>query len=134
MRLEDPALLRGKGRFVDDLVFPEMLHAAFVRCPHPHAAIKGVDKSAALAVPGVRAVLTLADLRPLLARERLVVGLPSSSYKQDLNRPALAGDEAVYVGEPVAAVIADSRYVAEDAASLVAVDYEPVPGVAHLPA
>ena len=129
-RLEDPALLRGKGRFVDDLVFPEMLHAAFVRCPHPHAAIKGVDKSAALAVPGVRAVLTLADLRPLLARERLVVGLPSSSYKQDLNRPALAGDEAVYVGEPVAAVIADSRYVAEDAASLVAVDYEPLPAVA----
>ena len=129
-RLEDPALLRGEGRFVDDLVFSEMLHAAFVRSPHPHAAIKGVDKSAALAVPGVRAVLTLADLRPLLARERLVVGLPSSSYKQDLNRPALAGDEAVYVGEPIAAVIADSRYVAEDAASLVAVDFDPLPAVA----
>ena len=128
-RLEDPALLTGRGRFVDDIVLPEMLHAAFVRSPHPHAAIRGIDKAAALALPGVRAVLTLDDLRPHLANERMVVGLPSSAYKQDLNRPALAGDEVVHGGEPVAAVVADSRYVAEDAATLVEVDYDPLPSV-----
>jgi carbon-monoxide dehydrogenase large subunit len=129
-RLEDPALLRGQGRFVDDIRLPGMLHAAFVRSPHAHAAIRGIDKTAALALPGVTAVLTLADLRPYLRNERLVVGLPSPSYKQERNRPALAGDEVVHVGEPVAVVVAADRYVAEDAAALVAVDYAPLPAVA----
>ena len=126
-RLEDGALLRGEGRFVDDLSFPGMLHAAFVRSPHAHAAIRGIDKTAALAVPGVRAVLTLQDLRPYLRNERLVVALPSASYRQERNRPALAGDEAVHVGEPIAVVVADDRYIAEDALALLAVDYEPLP-------
>jgi carbon-monoxide dehydrogenase large subunit len=129
-RLEDAALLRGEGRFIDDLSFPGMLHAAFVRSPHAHAAIRGIDKSAALALPGVRAVLTAADLRPYLRNERLVVALPSQSYRQERNRPALAADEAVHVGEPVAVVIADDRYIAEDAVALVAVDYEPLPAAA----
>lgn len=129
-RLEDAALLRGEGRYVDDIRLPGMLHAAFVRSPHAHAALGGIDKTAALAVPGVQAVLTLADLRPYLKNDRLVVGLPSPSYKQERNRPVLAGDEAVHVGEPVAIVIADSRYIAEDAAALVAVDYDPLPAVA----
>src|SRR6185436_9916534 len=71
-----------------------------------------------------------ADLRPWLRNERLVVGLPSPSYRQERNRPALAGDEAVHVGEPVAVVVATDRYIAEDAAALVAVDYEPLPAVA----
>lgn len=126
-RLEDGALLRGEGRFVDDLSFPGMLHAAFVRSPHAHAAMRGIDKTAALAVPGVRAVLTLKDLRPYLRNERLVVALPSSSYRQERNRWALAGDEAVHVGEPIAVVVADDRYIAEDALALLAVDYEPLP-------
>jgi aerobic carbon-monoxide dehydrogenase large subunit len=129
-RLEDTALLRGEGRFVDDICLPGMLHAAFVRSPHAHAAIRGIDKAPALALAGVRAVMTLADLRPHLRNERLVVGLPSPSYKQERNRPALAGDEAVHVGEPVAVVVADNRYLAEDAAALVEVDYEPLPAVA----
>src|SRR5262245_53311770 len=129
-RLEDTALLRGEGRFVDDIRLPGMLHAAFVRSPHAHAAIRGIDKAAALALAGVRGVLTAADLRPHLANDRLVVGLPSPSYKQERNRPALAVDEAVHVGEPVAVVIADNRYLAEDAADLVAVDYEPLRAVA----
>ena len=129
-RLEDTALLRGEGRFVDDIRLPGMLHAAFVRSPHAHAAIRGIGKAPALALAGVRAVLTLADLRPHLRNERLVVGLPSPSYKQERNRPALAGDEAVHVGEPVAVAIADNRYLAEDAAALVEVDYEPLPAVA----
>ena len=61
-RLEDEPLLRGRGRFVDDIALPGVWHAAFVRSPHPHALIKAVDKSAALALPGVHAVLTLDDL------------------------------------------------------------------------
>src|SRR5688572_33040249 len=96
-----------------------MLEAAFVRSPHAHAAIGRIDKTAALAVPGVHAIFTLADLLPHLVSERLVVGLPSKSYKQDRNRPALAHDEVVHVGEPIAIVVADSRYIAEDAVALV---------------
>ncbi len=129
-RLEDPALLRGGGRFIDDIVRPGMLEAAFVRSPYGHAAIAGIDSTAAAALPGVHAVLTRADLKPYLQNEFLVVGLPSKLYKQDRNRPALAGDEVVHVGEPVAIVVADNRYVAEDAAALVDVVYEPLPAVA----
>ena len=129
-RLEDEALLRGQGRYIDDIRMPGMLHAAFVRSPHAHAAIRGIDKRAALALEGVRAVLAAADLRPYLRNDRLVVGLPSPSYKQERNRPALAAGEVVHVGEPVAIVLADSRYIAEDAAALVDIDYEPLPAVA----
>jgi carbon-monoxide dehydrogenase large subunit len=129
-RVEDPALLRGQGRFVDDIDLPDQLEAAFVRSPHGHAAILGADAGAARALPGVHAVLTLDDLRPHLRMERLAVGLPSPSYRQTRDRPALADREVVHVGEPVAIVIADSRYVAEDAAALVMVDYEPLPAVA----
>jgi len=128
-RLEDPSLLRGNARFVDDIVLPNMLHAAFVRSPHGHAAIRAIEKKAALALSGVHAVLVRDDLVPYMRNERLVVGLPSSSYKQDLNRPALAIGEVVYVGEPVAIVVAEDRYIAEDAAALVEVDYDPLPAV-----
>jgi carbon-monoxide dehydrogenase large subunit len=126
-RVEDNALLRGQGRFVDDIHVPGMLHAAYLRSPHGHALIRGIDKAAALALPGVHAVLTRADIRPYLKTEDLVVGLPSSSYKQDLNRPALADGETVHVGEAIAIVVADDRYIAEDAAMLVKVDFEPLP-------
>ena len=85
-RLEDLPLLKGEGRFIDDIRLPGMLHAAFVRSPHAHTAIRGIDKAAALALPGVHAVLTRNDLLPHLATEFMVVGLPSASYKQDLNR------------------------------------------------
>ena len=107
-----------------------MLHAAFLRSPHAHAAITGIDKAAALARPGVRAVFTIEDLRPHLAIERLVVGLPSPAYKQMRDRPALAIGEVVHVGEPVAVVIADTRYLAEDAVSFVEVGYEMLPVIA----
>ncbi|MCZ6885561.1 MAG: xanthine dehydrogenase family protein molybdopterin-binding subunit, partial [Alphaproteobacteria bacterium] len=126
-RLEDPPLLRGEARFIDDISIPGMLEAAFVRSPHAHAEIHGVDAAAALEIPGVHAVLTLDDLMPYLQLEYLVVGLPSPSYKQDRNRPALAKGEVVHVGEPVAVVIADSRYIAEDAAQMVMVDYDILP-------
>src|SRR5688572_1212093 len=101
-RLEDESLLRGKGRFVDDLHLPGMLEAAFVRSPHAHALVRGIRKDAALAVKGVHAVLVRADVLPYLRNEYMVVALPSADYKQDLNRPALVGDEAVPVGQPVA--------------------------------
>jgi aerobic carbon-monoxide dehydrogenase large subunit len=126
-RLEDLPLLKGEGRFIDDIRLPGMLEAAFVRSPHAHAAIRSIDQAAALALPGVHAVLTREDLMAHLRTEFMVVGLPSASYKQDLNRPALAGDEAVHVGQAIAIVVADDRYVAEDAAALVEVDYEPLP-------
>jgi len=128
-RLEDEPLLKGEGRFIDDIRLPGMLHAAFVRSPHAHAAIRRIDKAAALALPGVHAVFTRADLMPHLATEFMVVGLPSASYRQDLNRPALAGDEVVHVGQAVAIVVADDPYIAEDAAALVEIDYEPLPAV-----
>ncbi len=126
-RCEDDDLLRGKGRFVDDIHLPGLLEAAFVRSPFAHAAIRGIDTAAARAMPGVHAVYTLQDFLPHLRTERLVVGLPSKSYKQDRNRPVLAHDEVVHVGEPVAIVIADDRYIAEDAAAMVEVDYEALP-------
>jgi len=128
-RLEDEPLLRGKGRFVDDLHMPGMLQAAFLRSPHAHALVGAIRKDAALAVKGVHAVLTRDDLRPHLRNEYLVVGLPSKDYKQNLNRPVLVADEAVYVGQPVVMVIADNRYIAEDAVDLVQVDWLPLPAV-----
>src|SRR3954463_14959709 len=126
-RLEDEPLLRGRGRFVDDIALPGVWHAAFVRSPHPHALIKGLDKTAALAVPGVHAVLTLDDLAPVLAERRMVRHSNSGMPLDKAWAYALAPGETCYVGEPVAMVLADDRYVAEDAAALVMVDYEPLP-------
>jgi carbon-monoxide dehydrogenase large subunit len=126
-RVEDSALLRGVGRFVDDLQMPGLLQAAFVRSPHAHAAIRGIDASAALALPGVHAVLTRDDIIPFLTTDRLVVALPDRCYRQERHRIVLAGEETVHVGEPIAIVIAENRYVAEDAASLVEIDFDPLP-------
>lgn len=122
-RLEDPALIRGNGRFTDDIALPGMLHACFVRSPHAHAAIRGIDASAARDLPGVHAVFTADDLAPHLLQTRLVVAMPSPSYRQDLHRPILAATEVVHVGEPIAVVLADSRYLAEDAAAMVEIDF-----------
>ena len=124
-RLEDPILLRGEAHFVDDICLPEMAHACFVRSPFAHALVKGINASAAQEMEGVVAVLTLADLRPQLVSELLVVGLPSPSYRQESDRPVLASEEVCYVGEPVAVVIAKSRHIAEDAAAIVDVDTNP---------
>ena len=128
-RIEDPALLTGRGRFVDDIHLPGMAEAAFVRSPHPHAAIGAIDGAAARAVDGVLAVLTLADLSPHLTAERLPLGFPNDQLPDGITPFVLARDEVSYVGEPVAVVIAADRYIAEDAASRVEVDYEPLPAV-----
>src|SRR3954471_3562768 len=129
LRIEDEPLLRGKARFIDDIVVPDVLHAAFVRSPHAHAAIKGVDKTAALAVPGVRFVLTLDDIAPAMAQRRMMRTSNSGTPLDDMWTFALADGEVSYVGECVAIVVADSRYIAEDAASLVDVDYDLLPEV-----
>ena len=129
-RVEDPALLRGKALFVDDIHLTGLLQAAFVRSPHPHALIKSIDTSAARAVLGVTAVYTLADLRPHIQADRLPLQFPSADFGPDVTPFLLAGDEVCHVGEVIAMVIADTRYVAEDAALLVDVDYQPLPSVA----
>ena len=129
-RVEDPRLLRGEGRYVDDIHLPGLLHAAFVRSPHAHAAVGAVDKTAALALPGVHAVLTLADIAPHLTAERIPAHQPSGFVREVVDPYVLAKDEVCHVGEAVAVVIADHPYVAEDAAALVAVDYTPLPAVA----
>ena len=129
-RLEDPPLLTGRGRFVDDIDVPGALHAAFVRSPHAHARIGRIDAAAARAAPGVHAVLTLADLAPVLALPRMAAGPRSGKRADHLIPFVLARDEACFVGEPLALVLAASRYQAEDAAALVEVEYEPLPAVA----
>ena len=126
-RLEDPALLRGRARFVDDIRLPGMLHAAFVRSPHAHARIRGIDASAAAALPGVAAVYAVDDLRPFLADAVMPLEQPSGALRQSVSPSLLADGEVRYVGEPVACVVAESRYLAEDAAAAVAADYEELP-------
>jgi carbon-monoxide dehydrogenase large subunit len=129
-RTEDGALLRGAGRYLDDIQLQGTLCAHFVRSPYAHAAINGIDAGAARAAHGVVAVYTIEDLRPHLKHERLVVALPTTAYLLEANRPVLAIDEVVHVGEPVAVIIAHSRHQAEDAAELLEIDYDPLPAVA----
>ena len=131
-RLEDEPLLRGRGRFVDDIALPGLLHVAFVRSPHPHALIRGIDTRAALALPGVHAVLTLDDIAKVMTRRRMVRISNSGMPLDKAWLYALANGEVSYVGESVALVVADSRYIAEDAAALVAVDYDVQPFVADV--
>lgn len=126
-RLEDPALLTGRGRFVDDIHLPGTLHAAFLRSPHAHARMRGIDTARARGARGVHTVLTLADLPEPVRRRRLPLPVPSPLIRQAWTQHVLAKGEVCYVGEAVAVVIADSRYAAEDGAALVTVDYEPLP-------
>jgi carbon-monoxide dehydrogenase large subunit len=128
-RKEDPALLTGRGRYVDDISLPGMLDAVVLRSPHGHAAIRNIDTRAALALPGVHAVFTHADLPESMQRQTVPLLVPSPTITQVFMPYCLAKDEACFVGEPVAIVVADSRYIAEDAASLVNVDYEVLPAI-----
>jgi aerobic carbon-monoxide dehydrogenase large subunit len=129
-RTEDPRLLRGKGNFVDDIDLPDMLHAAVLRCTHAHARIVSIDTSAARALPGVHMVLTAADLGKVLEPSPLLV--PHHALTQPHTQLPLALEEIRYVGEAVAFVVADSRYIAEDALDLIDVEYEPLPVIHSL--
>jgi carbon-monoxide dehydrogenase large subunit len=128
-RKEDRPLLAGRGRFIDDVRLPGTFHAAFVRSPHPHANIRGINTAAAKKLADVHLVLTFADLPEPMRRNALPLFAPSPAITQLRMPYALAEREAVYVGEPVAVAVADSRHIAEDAAAAVEVDYEPLPAV-----
>ena len=125
-RKEDPRLVRGRGRYVADIEPPGTLHAAIVRSPHAHARIRSIRADAARAHPGVHAVLLPSDVADVGGIPVRVHPLPE--LRAFLQRP-LAQEKARYVGDPVAVVVAESRYVAEDALDLVEVDYEPLPAV-----
>ncbi len=128
-RVEDARLLRGEGRYIDDIILPDMLHAVFARSRSAHARIKSIDTAPAKAVPGVHAVLLFADLRPLLTCDRIPLALAAAAVKFDAEPVCLASDEVCYVGEPIALVVADNRRTAEDAAALIEVDYDELPVV-----
>jgi aerobic carbon-monoxide dehydrogenase large subunit len=131
-RLEDPRLVQGLGRYSDDVSLPREARAVLVRSPHAHARIRRIDAAAALAAPGVLAVLTAADLvadgignLPTDRGRKRRDGTPAFPTP----RPALARDRVRHVGDPVALVVAETHVQALDAAETVAVDYEPLPAV-----
>ena len=135
-RNEDNRLLRGKGLFVDDIELPGMLHATFLRGTYAHARIAGIDTSAAKRRAGVIAVYTARDLGdywapgPLLVEPPPIEGIVFNVRTQ----VPLAKEMVRHVGEPVAIIIAESRYIAEDAANEIVVDYEPIPPVVDIAA
>jgi carbon-monoxide dehydrogenase large subunit len=131
-RREDPRLLTGQGRFVDDLG-KDALAAAFVRSPHAHARIVDIDVTDALDVDGLVAIYTYEDLAGRVA-EPLPILIPHPTLTRGRTPYALAKDEVNHVGEAVAMVVAADRYVAEDAAGLIRVDYEPLPPVVGIEA
>src|SRR2546427_13206944 len=125
-RVEDDRLLRGHGRFTDD-IDDGALECCFVRSPYAHARIRSIDASAARKVRGVVAVYTAADLP--FGGVDLPLLIPHPNLNQGRTQRCLASDVVRYAGEAVAFVIAESRYVAEDAAELGQVEYEPRPVV-----
>jgi carbon-monoxide dehydrogenase large subunit len=130
-RLEDPRLLTGRGRYLDDVVLPGLLHAAFVRSPHAHARLGRVDTAAARALPGVATVLTGADLAGRvapLAPELRAPGFHGTAW------PALPTERVRFAGEAVAVVAAADPYVAADAAERVEVEWAPLPALAGIEA
>jgi CO/xanthine dehydrogenase Mo-binding subunit len=123
-RVEDPKFLRGRGGYIADRITPGTLHVAVLRSPHPHARITGFDVAAAQAAPGVHAVITGAQAAQLCD--------PMPDFGPDPTKHTwrcLAAEKVRYVGEGVAVVVADSRYLAEDALELIEVGYEPLPPV-----
>jgi 2-furoyl-CoA dehydrogenase large subunit len=125
-RKEDQALLSGRARFIDDLApLPGLKHAAVLRSPHPHARIRSIDVTRARAMPGVVGVVTGAQLLDKVGPIPSVVRAPVPYYP-------FATDRVRYVGEPVAVVVAESRYIAEDACELIDVEYEPLPAAADI--
>ncbi|MGH6990519.1 MAG: xanthine dehydrogenase family protein molybdopterin-binding subunit, partial [Stellaceae bacterium] len=131
-RFEDARLLRGRGRFQDDVNLPGQAYAYFLRSPHAHAVIRALDVSAAAAAPGVIAVYTGTDY------DADGLGVPKASMPRKKadgspmfapQRPALVKDRVRYVGDAVAMVIAETVNEAKDAAELIQVDYEPLPAV-----
>jgi carbon-monoxide dehydrogenase large subunit len=131
-RFEDPRLVQGRGRYIDDVVYPGMAHGVVLRSPHGHAKIKSIDTKSAQAAPGVLAVLTAADWKKsgfgeLPGHGGLKLRDGSPMYKP--RYPVLAEDRVRWVGDCVAFVVAETVAQAMDAAELIEVDYEPLPVV-----
>ncbi len=126
LRREDARLLRGAGRFVSDVALPGLLHGAFLRSPAAHARIVECDARAALAVPGVVAALTATDLEGLVRPMRAISRAPN--YRP-CNTPVLAQDKVRMVGEPIALIVAESRYSAEDGVAAVGLELDPLPAL-----
>src|SRR3981081_1092722 len=120
-RKEDGRFLRGKGNYLDDFVLPNMLHMAILRSPHAHARIKSIDTKAASAKPGVVAVVT----GDLMAQHKLA-WMPTLSGD---TQAVLATDKVRFQGQEVAAVVAETKYAAEDALGLIDVEYELLPAI-----
>ncbi len=118
-RKEDPRFIQGKGRYIDDIKLPDMLFAKMVRSPHGHARIKSINTQKALGLPGVHAVLTANDLKPLKLH-----WMPTLAGDV---QAVLADEKVCFMGQEVAMVVADDRYIAADAADLVEVEYEELP-------
>src|SRR5262245_16146057 len=135
-RNEDARLLTGRAMFVDDVQLPGMLHVAFVRSVFAHGHLRGVDVSAARERAGVVAVYTAADLGSYLTPGPVLVNpppIPGHTFHGRTQLP-LAKDKVRYVGEPIAMIVAESRYVAEDALGDVVVDIDPIDAVVDLEA
>lgn len=124
-RREDLRLLVGRGSFMDDIRLPNMKHAAILRSPYPHAWIRGIDISKALKCPGVVGILTGEHVAKMSQPFPVGVSVPPKYY-------CCAVDKVRFVGEPVAVVVADDRYLAEDALDLIEVNYEPLPAVVDI--
>src|SRR5689334_7851133 len=130
-RTEDPRLIKGLAHYVDDIRLPDTLHVAFVRSMYAHGRIQSIDTSEAAKMPGVVAVYTGKDIATKVGPVPCAAALP------DLKVPdyrVLATDKAVFVGHPIAAVVATDKYAARDAVDLVAVDYEELPAVVDVEA
>jgi len=130
-RIEDPALVAGRGRYTDDVAVPGQTHLVFLRSPYAHARIASIDADGARAMPGVHAVITGAELAAAGVRPIATGGFkrPDGSDMASPARRPLAHEVVRYVGEPVVAVVADSRDTARAAADAVWVDYEELPSV-----
>jgi carbon-monoxide dehydrogenase large subunit len=122
-RVEDQRILTGRGRYVDDVRLPRMLHASFLRSSHAHARINRLDTTEAKRVPGVVAVLTGTDIEALTVPIQVMPQFPGFRSPVYL---AMATDRVRFVGDLLAIVVADTRYVAEDAAELIEVEYDPI--------
>ena len=127
-RREDLRLLTGQGEYLADLRVPDCLHLCFVRSSHAHAKIREIRLETALAMPGVVGAITGAELSKEIQGQKIPVLIPAfaATYRQYW---PLAVDEVYWHGEPLAAILAQDKYVAEDAAAAVEVDYEPLPVV-----
>jgi carbon-monoxide dehydrogenase large subunit len=127
-RKEDPRLVSGTSTYVDDVVLPGMLHMAVTRSIHAHARIKRVDISKAQKLPGVIAVVTGDEVAAHCGPIPCVASLPNMKNAQ---QPLLAMGKVRFVGEPIAAVVAENKYIARDAADMIEIDYEPLPAVTN---